>query len=245
MKVLGVIPARYQSTRFPGKPLVDIGGKTMIQRVYEQCEKCSDLDDVIVATDDNRIFDHVNSFGKAVMTSASHESGTDRCAEVMEIIDGDFDYVVNIQGDEPFISPSQISLLINEVSSSRGELGTLVKVIDDDETLFNNNTPKVVLSKDGNALYFSRETVPHLRGVDKKDWINKFTFYKHIGIYAYRTDVLREVVKLEQGSLEQIEKLEQLRWLENGYKIKVGITKEESIGIDVPEDLEKIRSYLD
>ncbi len=244
MKVLGIIPARYESTRFPGKPLVDIGGKTMIQRVYEQCLKCSELDNVIVATDDKRIFDHVNTFGKSVMTADSHDSGTDRCAEVLEKIEEDFDYVINIQGDEPFISPTQIKLLIDEVISNSFELGTLVKVIDDNETLFNNNTPKVVLSECGEALYFSRETIPHLRGIDKSEWFGKQTFYKHIGIYAYRTDVLREIVKLKQGTLEQLEKLEQLRWLENGYKIKVVITEEESIGIDVPEDLEKVKSLI-
>lgn len=244
MKIVGIIPARYESTRFPGKPLALIGGKTMIQRVYEQCLKCSELDEVIVATDDKRIFDHVNSFGKAILTANTHESGTDRCAEVVSKLDSNYDYVINIQGDEPFISPNQIKLLIDEVAQDKHELGTLVKLIDDVETLLNANTPKVVLKENKEAIYFSRETIPHVRGVDQKEWLSKHTFYKHIGIYAYRTDVLKKIVKLKQGTLEQIEKLEQLRWLENGYKIKVGITDEESIGIDTPEDLEKVKSFL-
>lgn len=244
MRVVGIIPARYDSSRFPGKPLVDINGKSMIRRVYEQCVKCKYLDQVVVATDDERIFSHVNEFGFAVMTSTSHESGTDRCEEAVSQLDGKFDYVVNIQGDEPFISPNQITLLIKEISSDNSELGTLVKKIEEEETLWNNNTPKVVISVNNEALYFSRQAIPHVRDSDTENWLENNTFYKHIGIYAYRIDVLNSIVRLPQSNLEKLEKLEQLRWLENGYRVKVGITNEETIGIDTPEDLMKIKHLL-
>ncbi|MEI7676305.1 MAG: 3-deoxy-manno-octulosonate cytidylyltransferase [Bacteroidales bacterium] len=240
-KFLGVIPARYASTRFPGKPLVEIGGKMMIQRVYDQVKDC--LDDVVVATDDLRIRDAVVSFGgKVVMTSEDHKSGTDRCREALEKAEGDFDVVINIQGDEPFIQPSQIELLKSCFLSMDTEIATLVKPFtqtDGIEALLNANTPKVVLNSASEAIYFSRSVIPYLRGINPADWLKTQTFYKHIGLYAYRTDVLKTITTLPQSSLEIAESLEQLRWIENRYKIKVAITHHETIGIDTPEDLEK------
>jgi 3-deoxy-manno-octulosonate cytidylyltransferase (CMP-KDO synthetase) len=240
-RFLGVIPARYASTRFPGKPLVEIGGKMMIQRVYEQVKDC--LDDVVVATDDLRIRDAVVSFGgNVVMTSEDHKSGTDRCREALEKANADFDVVINIQGDEPFIQPSQIELLKSCFASLDTEIATLVKPFtqnDGLEALLNANTPKVVLNGVSEAIYFSRSVIPYLRGLDQADWLKTHIFYKHIGLYAYRTDVLKSITTLPQSSLELAESLEQLRWIENGYKIKVSITHHETIGIDTPEDLIK------
>lgn len=240
MQILGIIPARYASTRFPAKALVDIGGKSMIQRVYEQAAKAGKLTHVVVATDDTRIFDHVQEFGgTAIMTSDSHQSGTDRCFEALAKTAGNFDYVINIQGDEPFISPEPINRLA-DVLNGETELATLVKIIDSDEILFNVNVPKAVLNKRGEVLYFSRQTIPYLRNTEPSDWLNAHTFYKHIGIYAYRVDVLEEITKLPVSSLEKAEALEQLRWLENGYAIKAVITSDDSHGVDTPEDLDRV-----
>lgn len=240
MQILGIIPARYASTRFPAKALVDIGGKSMIQRVYEQAAKAGKLTHVVVATDDTRIFDHVQEFGgTAIMTSDSHQSGTDRCFEALTKTAGNFDYVINIQGDEPFISPEPINRLA-DVLNGETELATLVKIIDSDEILFNVNVPKAVLNKRGEVLYFSRQTIPYLRNTEPSDWLNAHTFYKHIGIYAYRVDVLEEITKLPVSSLEKAEALEQLRWLENGYAIKAVITSDDSHGVDTPEDLDRV-----
>ena len=245
MQILGIIPARYASTRFPAKALVDIGGKSMIQRVYEQSSKATQLSQVIVATDDERIFDHVHNFGgKAVMTSSDHLSGTDRCYEALTKTEGTYDYVINIQGDEPFISPEPINNLA-EVLDGTIELATLVKIIDSEEILFNVNVPKAVLNKRGEVLYFSRQTIPYLRGIETDKWLESNTFYKHIGIYAYRVDVLAEITKLEFSSLEKAEALEQLRWLENGYSIKAVITSDDSHGVDTPDDLDRVtRKFL-
>lgn len=235
MRVIGIIPSRFASTRFPGKPLADIGGKPMIQRVYEQASSCSSLSKVIVATDDDRIKDCVLGFeGNVVMTSPSHTNGTERCAEVAQ--QEDADYFINIQGDEPFIKPEQITTLA-AILDGQTELGTLVKKITDPALLDSTNTMKVVMNKNQEALYFSRNCVPFVRDHEKIDWLQHHTFYKHIGIYAYRKDILEEIVKLPQGALEKAESLEQLRWLENGYKIKVAETTLETIGIDVPEDV--------
>lgn len=246
MKFIGIIPARYQSSRFPGKPLADMAGKVMIRRVYEQVNQA--LDEVWVATDDKRIFDAVESFrGKAVMTSAEHRSGTDRCNEAYSKIGKGFDVVINIQGDEPFIQPQQIETLKSCFDSSEVQLATLVKPFkkeDGFEALFSANSPKVILNKNSEAIYFSRSIVPYIRDVHHTEWLDKHTFYKHIGMYAYRTDVLREITRLPQSSLEIAESLEQLRWIENGYRIKVGITQTETIGIDTPEDMEKALVYL-
>lgn len=245
MNIIGIIPARYESSRFPGKPLVDIGGKSMIQRVYEQAIKTTSLTDVFVATDDNRIYNHVLAFGgKAIMTDSVHQTGTDRCQEAFEKAFPSADYIVNIQGDEPFIKPEQIDLLANCLTAEKVEIATLIKKIEDEETLFNVNTPKVVITKQFFARYFSRQTIPYLRNIEQKNWLASHTFYKHIGIYAYRADVLKKITKLEASSLEKAESLEQLRWLENGFQIKVAVTDFETIGIDTPEDLEKIQSFL-
>ncbi len=245
MQILGIIPARYASTRFPAKALVDIGGKSMIQRVYEQSVQATKLSKVVVATDDVRIFDHVLDFGgTAIMTSEDHQSGTDRCFEALTKTAGTFDYVINIQGDEPFISPEPINRLADALNSET-ELATLVKVIDNQEILFNVNVPKAVLNKRGEVLYFSRQTIPYLRSSEPDNWLSEHKFYKHIGIYAYRVDVLEAITKLPVSSLEKAEALEQLRWLENGYVIQAVVTSDDSHGVDTPEDLERVsRKFL-
>lgn len=236
MKIVAIIPARYASTRFPGKPLVEIKGKAMVQRVYEQALK-SEVDKVVVATDDQRIVDCIESFGgNVIMTSAEHPNGTCRCEEVLSILGDDYNAVVNVQGDEPFIDPSQINQVVTLLKSN-AQIATLVKAIDDEKTLFDTNKPKVVLSEEGRALYFSRQVVPFIRDVKQSEWLSNNTFYKHIGIYGYQSEVLKELVTLKPGKLEELEKLEQLRWLENGYQIMVAETVLETIGIDTPEDL--------
>ena len=246
MKFLGIIPARYASTRFPAKPLAMLGGKTVIQRVYEQVAGV--LDDAYVATDDERIEAAVKSFGgKVVMTSVHHKSGTDRCYEAYTKIGGDFDVVVNIQGDEPFIQPSQLEALTACFDDTTTQIATLVKPFTADngfEALENVNSPKVVLNKNMNALYFSRSIIPYQRNAEKEDWLKNHTYYKHIGLYAYRVEVLKEITSLPQSSLELAESLEQLRWIENGYLIKAGITNVETIGIDTPQDLERAEQFL-
>ncbi|MBC3786695.1 3-deoxy-manno-octulosonate cytidylyltransferase [Spirosoma utsteinense] len=244
MVILGIIPARYASTRFPAKALVDINGKSMIQRVVEQARQALSLSRVVVATDDERIRAHVADFGgEVVMTSLHHQSGTDRCQEALQQLGVQADYVVNIQGDEPFIQPRQIDMLTS-VLDGVTELATLVKVIDDPQTLQNPNTPKVVLSATGEALYFSRQPIPYLRGQPLDAWLASHTYYKHIGLYAYRTDVLAQLTQLPPSLLEKAESLEQLRWLENGYRIRTVITDLDSHGIDTPEDLETVKQLV-
>lgn len=244
MRILGVIPARYASTRFPAKPLVDLNGKSMIRRVYEQASKSKCLNKVVVATDHEEIYRHVNTFGGEVcMTSPQHASGTDRCYEVLTKEKGKFDYVINIQGDEPFIAPEQIDLLAS-LLDGKTELATLIKKIGSVEQLLNPNLVKVVCSKNQEALYFSRSVIPYFRNMEQSEWVTHHTYYKHIGMYAYRADVLEQITKLEISSLEKTESLEQLRWLENGFHIKVKETNIETIGIDTPEDLEKAIEYL-
>ncbi len=217
----------------------------MIQRVYEQAKKATSLAEVIVATDDERIESHVKNFGgNVVMTSTSHQSGTDRCYEAATIFSGASDIIINIQGDEPFIYPEQIDLVASCFNESSTNIATLVKKINSEEELFNVNTPKVILNKNKEAIYFSRQTIPLIRGKETSDWLNAHTFYKHIGIYAYRTSVLKEITQLNTSSLENAEALEQLRWIENGYKIKVEITAYESIAVDTPEDLKKLDAFL-
>ncbi|MBP3467598.1 MAG: 3-deoxy-manno-octulosonate cytidylyltransferase [Paludibacteraceae bacterium] len=247
MKFLAVIPARYASTRFPGKPLADLGGKTVIERVYTQVKKS--VDDVYVATDDQRIFDKVMEFGgKAVMTRNDHQSGTDRIYEAYTKIGEGFDVVINIQGDEPFIRPEQIDAVKACFDDASTQIATLVqpfKESDGEEALFNANSPKVVVNKNMEAMYFSRSVIPFVRGKEHKDWLSTYSrYFKHIGLYAYRADVLAEITSLPQSPLEKAESLEQLRWLENGYKVKVGVTEFGTIGIDTPEDLEKAKSIL-
>ena len=242
--ILGIIPARYASTRFPAKALANIGGKSMIQRVVEQARQATSLSHVVVATDDERIRAHVADVGgEVVMTSVDHQSGTDRCQEAVAQLGIRADYVVNIQGDEPFIQPRQIDLLTSVLDGAT-ELATLIKAIDDAGTLFNPNTPKVVLSVAGDALYFSRHPIPYLRGQPTDAWLEAHTYYKHIGLYAYRTDVLARLTQLPPSSLERAESLEQLRWLENGYRIRTVVTDLDSHGIDTPDDLEKVIGLL-
>lgn len=241
--ILGIIPSRYASTRFPAKPLVDIAGKSMIQRVYEQASKAPSLAKVVVATDDERIFEHVHAFGgHVVMTSEAHPSGTDRCFEALQHIQTSsgehYQYVINIQGDEPFIQPEQIEILAASLDGST-ELATLIKKIEDETTLFNPNTPKVIFNHANEAIYFSRQTIPYLRGYEPSEWLTHADYYKHIGIYAYRCDILEKITTLGVAPLEKTESLEQLRWLANGFKIKVAITPYDSFGIDVPTDLEE------
>jgi 3-deoxy-manno-octulosonate cytidylyltransferase (CMP-KDO synthetase) len=244
MNFIGIIPSRYASTRFPGKPLADIAGKPMIQRVYEQALKV--MDEVWVATDDQRIFEAVLKFGgKAVMTSTSHRSGTDRCAEAVEKISGitgkTFDVVVNIQGDEPFMQPDQIELIISEFKEEPlTEIATLIQPILNNEDIFRPDMVKVVLDRHKNALYFSRSPIPNQFGIDESKWMENCLFYGHIGLYAYRTDVLKTLSSLRESKLEKAESLEQLRWIENGFRIKTHITHYDSFGIDTPEDLQKV-----
>lgn len=246
MKFIAIIPARYASTRFPGKPLALLGGKPVIQRVYEQVAGV--LDDAVVATDDRRIFDVVVAFGgRAVMTSPDHRSGTDRCWEAYCRVGKEFDAVVNVQGDEPFIRPVQIETLCHCFDDPQTDIATLVKPFaasDGLEALENPNSPKVVLDSHSRALYFSRSVIPYLRGVDRSEWLARHTFYKHIGMYAFRTEALRAVTALPSSALEKAESLEQLRWLENGYRIGVGVTEFETVGIDTPDDLERAERFL-
>lgn len=240
MKFLGIIPARFASSRFPGKPLVDIEGQTMIQRVYEQVKKSKKITKVIVATDDQRIASEVRSFGgNVVMTSETHQSGTDRCAEVINH-NREYDVVINIQGDEPFINPEQIDLLAACFENPQTKIATLVKEIETSEELFNLNIPKVVRNVCGEAIYFSRQTIPFLRGVNQEQWLEKQKFYKHIGIYAYQADTLRALTRLPVSRLEEAEALEQLRWIENGYAIQTAVTTHETVAVDTKEDLDKI-----
>ena len=251
MKYIAVIPARYASTRFPGKPLAVLGGKTVIQRVYEQA--VSVLPEAYVATDDERIFEAVEAFGgRAVMTRADHKSGTDRIEEAVEKIEesgegkeeGENLVVINIQGDEPFIQPSQIETLMHLFDDPETQIGTLGKRFETIEAVRNPNSPKIVADRRGFALYFSRSVIPYIRGKERQEWFGEYPFLKHLGIYAYRREVLAEVTQLPQSSLEKAESLEQLRWLQNGYRIRVGLTDQETVGIDTPEDLEKAEKYL-
>lgn len=243
MKVIGIIPSRYGSTRFPGKPLAMIKGKTMIQRVCEQAWK-SKLDAVVVATDDMRIAEEVLGFGgKYVMTDPRHQSGTDRCFEALHILETECDAVVNIQGDEPFIDPEHINLLVDLISRDDTQLASLAKKIDDEDDLFGSNKVKVVMDKAGNALYFSRNPIPYMRNVDRKLWMKKGTFYQHLGLYAYKTDVMRQIAMMKPTALEKAESLEQLRWLENGLTIRMAIVEADSIAVDSPADLEKAIAF--
>jgi 3-deoxy-manno-octulosonate cytidylyltransferase (CMP-KDO synthetase) len=241
ISIVAIIPARYASTRFPGKPLVHINGKTMIQCVYDQVKSTPEIDEVIVATDDDRIEAEVVRFGGTVVrTKPEHPSGTDRCYEAYQKLNKQFDFIINVQGDEPFIQPEQIRTLAN-ILTPDAELATLIKKIEDEETLFNPNTPKVLVNAAGEAIYFSRQTIPYLRQYpDKKNWLANHTFFKHIGMYAYRPDILAQITRLKPSALELAESLEQLRWLESGYKIRTAVTTIETVGIDTPEDLERV-----
>ena len=243
MKFTAIIPARYASTRFPGKPLAMLGGKTVIQRVYEQA--VSVLGEAYVATDDERILHTVESFGgKAVMTRSDHKSGTDRIEEAATKIGTDADVIINIQGDEPFIQRSQIETLCQLFDNPETQIGTLGKRFESMEAVENPNSPKIVCDINGFALYFSRSVIPFIRGVEPQQWFGRYPFLKHLGLYAYRREVLAEITTLAQSPLELAESLEQLRWLQNGYRIKVGLTDVETVGIDTPEDLQRAEAFL-
>ena len=243
MKYIAIIPARYASTRFPGKPLAILGGKTVIQRVYEQVSTL--LDEVYVATDGERIFQCVETFGgRAVMTRADHKSGTDRIQEAATKIGTDADVIINVQGDEPFIQPSQVETLMHLFDDPQTQIGTLGKPFESIEAIENPNSPKIVVDNRGFALYFSRSVIPYIRGKERNEWFGEYPFLKHLGIYAYRREVLAEVTQLPQSSLEKAESLEQLRWLQNGYRIRVGLTDVETVGIDTPEDLQRAEAFL-
>ena len=264
MKFIAIIPARYASTRFPGKPLAMLGGKPVIQRVYEQAVAV--LGEAYVATDDDRILSCVESFGgKANMTRTDHKSGTDRIEEAVEKISRcevrgarcedssryevrgaryEDSVIINVQGDEPFIQRSQIETLCRQFDDPTTQIATLGKRFESMEAVENPNSPKIVTDVNGFALYFSRSVIPFVRGVDRTEWFGRFPFLKHLGIYAYRREVLREITKLPQSPLEIAESLEQLRWLQNGYRIRVGETNVETVGIDTPEDLERAEEFL-
>lgn len=243
MKFIAIIPARYASTRFPGKPLAMLGGKTVIQRVYEQA--VSVLDEAYVATDDERIFQTVTGFGgQAVMTRTDHKSGTDRIEEAVEKLGTDADVIINIQGDEPFIQASQIETLMHLFDDPETQIGTLGKPFETMEAVQNPNSPKIVCDRRGFALYFSRSVIPYVRNKEQQEWLQHFPYLKHLGLYAYRREVLHEVTQLPQSPLELAESLEQLRWLENGYRIRVGKTDVETVGIDTPEDLQRAEAFL-
>lgn len=244
MKVLGIIPSRYGSSRFPGKPLIDLKGKSMIQRVYEQSSKCKLFSKIIVATDDQRIFEHVQSFGgNVVMTAENHQSGTARCSEVIKQYQ-DYDIVVNIQGDEPLIRPEQLGSLIELFQDTTVEIGTIVKKMKDIQEVKNPNRIKVVLDKEGNGVYFSRSPIPHVANISEESWLEHANFYKHIGIYAWRRHVLEKISQLPSTTLERIESLEQLRWIYNGFKIKTVETEVETPNIDAPEDVDAVLKLI-
>lgn len=244
MKILGIIPARYSSTRFPGKPLVEIQGKSMIQRVYERSKASKSLAKVIVATDDERIFEHVIRFGgEAIMTSSDHLSGTDRCVEALGKLDEDFDAVINIQGDEPIINPAQLDLLSFCFNDDTCEIATLAVRIKTQDILFDASKIKLVLDDGNQALYFSRHPIPYqARPAD--EWLANYKYLKHVGIYGFRSDILKEIGKIPPSELELAESLEQLRWLENGYNIQVKITEFDSISVDIPKDLDRVLAIL-
>lgn len=239
-KIIGIIPARYQSTRFPGKVLADVGGKSMIRRVYEQADQAAELDKVVVATDDDLVVRHVVEWaGNVCLTRNDHTSGTDRCFEALSAQSEKYDYVINIQGDEPFIRPEQIDALARELNGEVS-LATMIKKVTTQEELLNPSEVKVVFNQDSEALYFSRSVIPHLRNVPEDEWVEQDCFYKHIGMYAYRADVLRSIASLQESRLEKSESLEQLRWLESGYPIKLVITEFDSVCIDTEEDLKNV-----
>ncbi|MBK9177798.1 MAG: 3-deoxy-manno-octulosonate cytidylyltransferase [Flavobacteriales bacterium] len=243
LRILGVIPARYASTRLPGKPLVDIGGRSMIARVMEQARQSKSLHGLVVATDDARVMDHVQGMGcDAVMTSTAHPSGTDRCFEALASVGRDrFDAVVNIQGDEPFIAPEQIDELCAALYSAPGGIATLAQVVTDDHDLDDPGEVLITTDIHMDALYFSRAAIPFLRDEDTGPRHARFRFLKHVGLYAYRTEVLERIVALQPSSLELAEQLEQLRWVENGLKVRVGLTAHPSFCVDTPADLEEAR----
>jgi 3-deoxy-manno-octulosonate cytidylyltransferase (CMP-KDO synthetase) len=244
MSIIGIIPARYASTRFPGKPLIQINGKSMIQRVYEQAAKSKLMTKIIIATDDDRIAEHAKSFGaEVVITKAEHPSGTDRCFEAYQLNGQNFDYVLNIQGDEPFLDPEQIDSLAQGCAEDV-EIATQMIKCTDHDVLFDKGEVKIILNSNKEALYFSRNVIPFIKGKDEKEWHKHFDYYRHVGMYAYRTDILEKITQLKPSALELAESLEQLRWVEYGYKIKCIETSFESHCIDTPEDIEKVMRLM-
>jgi 3-deoxy-manno-octulosonate cytidylyltransferase (CMP-KDO synthetase) len=243
--IVGIIPARYASTRFPGKPLIEIEGKTMLQRVYEQAAKSKTLAKVVVATDDERIFNHVKDFGgEVLMTASHHPSGTDRCLDALQQLSEPYQYVINIQGDEPFIEPEQIDELAAVLTDGTTELATQMIAIESHDMLFDKGEVKIVLNTKNEALYFSRMVIPFIKGVDEKEWHMHHRYYRHVGMYAYRSDILQQIAGIPVSALEKAESLEQLRWLENGFRIQCVVTKYESHCIDTPEDVVKVLALL-
>lgn len=243
--IVGIIPARYASTRFPGKPLIEINGMSMLQRVYEQASKSKLLNRVIVATDDERILQHVRNFGgEVVMTAAHHPSGTDRCWDALQQMDNSFQYVINIQGDEPFIEPAQVDELAAVLLDGETELATQMIAVDNHEVLFDKGEVKIVLNTANEAIYFSRMVIPYFKGIEETEWHLHHTYYRHVGMYAYRRDILEKITKIQVSALEKAESLEQLRWVENGFKIKCVTTQYESHCIDTPEDVEKVLKMM-
>ncbi len=238
--ILGVIPARYASSRFPGKPLVEIQGKSMLQRVYEQAKLSNLLNEIVIATDDERIEEHAKSFGaEVVITNPNHPSGTDRCFEAYQLVNKTFDYVINIQGDEPFLHPDQIDSLA-QICDGATQIATQMIKCTSHEVLFDTGEVKIILNTNNEALYFSRNVIPFIKNVDEKEWHTHFDYYRHVGMYAYRIDVLEKITQLPVSTLEKAESLEQLRWLQNGFKIKCAVTNYDSHCIDTPEDIEKV-----
>ena len=244
MSIIGIIPARYASTRFPGKPLVQINGKSMLQRVVEQTKKSGLLTEIVVATDDKRIVDHCHEIGaKVIMTNTAHQSGTDRCYEAYKLSGSKANYIINIQGDEPFLHPDQINTLANACDGN-AELITQMIKCDSYDVLFDTGEVKIVLNTNNEALYFSRSVIPFIKNEDSKNWHLKHDFYRHVGMYAYRTDILEKIAALPVSNLEKAESLEQLRWLQNGFKIKCVITEHDSHCVDTPEDIEKVLKLI-
>lgn len=238
MNIVAIIPARYASTRFPGKPLIDIGGKTMIQRVVERVQSCSVVSEVMVATDDERILQHVINLGvRCIMTSPNHPSGTDRCLEAYELSGLQTDCILNVQGDEPFVDPTQITTLIQLISKPDVSIATLATKISDTSALFDTSKVKVVFDSNSRALYFSRQAIPFIRNTEEANWHTMHAYYKHLGLYAFKSSKLKEICALQESALEKAESLEQLRWMENGHSIHVGLTEIDSASIDTPEDL--------
>lgn len=244
MKVLIVIPSRYGSTRFEGKPLLDIAGKSLVRRTYEQALKANLDARVLVATDDSRIYDHVSAFGECIMTSSDHLSGTDRCFEVAAKLEETYDVMINLQGDEPFIQPSQIEQLAAAFVNSEIDIATLKKPLQSKEELFNPNIVKVICDKRSQAIYFSRQAIPYIRSVSEEEWVNAYPYYRHVGLYAFRTSCIAALKQLQPGKLEMAESLEQLRWLENGFRIQVEETEFISPAIDSPADLDAVDNFL-
>jgi 3-deoxy-manno-octulosonate cytidylyltransferase (CMP-KDO synthetase) len=244
MKVLIVIPSRYGSTRFEGKPLIDIHGKTLVQRTYLQAMKANLDAKVVVATDDDKIYAHVKTFGECTMTSAHHISGTDRCFEVADVLQYDFDVLINLQGDEPFILPEQIEALAAAFEDPSVDIATLKKAIKSSDDLFNANMVKVISGADDTAIYFSRQAIPHVRGIELAEWVSHYAYYRHVGMYAFKREAIAQLKDLKASGLELAESLEQLRWLENGFKIKVLKTDFVSPAIDTPADLVAVENFL-